>query len=284
MKQPPINENNLLRFTSTTEPTTALETNLGYGLHSGNRKWRRSVLNPLPALKGETYTFYTNFPSPTFDPANLVLVYDNNCTYNIITDPLEPSITAVAWGSNNIKVTLTIPSTASINKFIRVGVATGDPLTVTHVSNLFMVLPLDEDHLNNTHLFKFYHNTNIYNFEWANYDPLTDTPYTIRIPSTKKGVEYPREVSTYESATSGRSRNTRATNKKDINFQIYFREDEDHDALASMINFKSLSINQKEYLPTESYEPEYNEEFNIYVASIKLRDVAYSVRINGCNT
>jgi len=609
MKSPPINENNLLRFTSITEPTTALQSTYGYALHSGNRKWRRSVLNPLPALKGETYTFYTNFDTPTFNLADIKLVYDDNCVYTEIVDINEPSIEVTAWGDNNFKIALTVPATASENKFIKVvessteeingyatnsvfnsllggtinsikklsggrlgicgaftynsnfylflvvnedgtltsfdtlskfnstvndfveqtdgkiicvgdftdydgstsnriirlntdgtkdntfdigtgasselfkvavdvsgniatygyffwngsGTATNcirlstlgvlqfnydfignsndiafqsdgkliraingsgaviryltdgtedfsfttsfgasagafslkvdgsdkiyvggnsaldylrrlnsdgttdltftpalnnlvtfvdvdgaevlirgsfttinaqsisntavlntsgvvdidknfigvddwfygkilkvgesylvsnsdtityyDPIFVPVVgftSNLFMVLPLNEDTINNTHLFSFYHNTNIYGYEWAIYDPLTDTPYTVRIPSTKKGVEYPREVSTYESATSGRSRNTRAINRKDESFQIYFREDADHDAVATLINFKYLWVNQKQYLPIDAYEPEYNDSFNIYVGNLKLRDVAYSVRINGC--
>jgi len=279
MKSPPINENNLLRFTSITEPTTALQSTYGYALHSGNRKWRRSVLNPLPALKGETYTFYTNFDTPTFNLADIKLVYDDNCVYTEIVDINEPSIEVTAWGDNNFKIALTVPATASENKFISIGVL---DVIVTHISNLFMVLPLNEDTINNTHLFSFYHNTNIYGYEWAIYDPLTDTPYTVRIPSTKKGVEYPREVSTYESATSGRSRNTRAINRKDESFQIYFREDADHDAVATLINFKYLWVNQKQYLPIDAYEPEYNDSFNIYVGNLKLRDVAYSVRINGC--
>lgn len=281
---PNINSNNLLRFKPVAAPTVATST-YATQLHSGTRLWRRSILNPLPALKGETYTFYTNFDAPTFAAANLVVVEDNNCTYDIITDPLQPSIVASTWGTNNIKIALTIPSTASENKYIRIGVTDGEVVpTVTHVSNLFMVLPMTEERINNTHLFEFYHNSNIYNYEWANYDPLVDTPYTIRIPSTVKSVEYPREVTTYEAATTGVSRNTRAINKKDYSFQIYFRTDDDHDAIATLINFKNLLINDKAYLPIESYEVEYNDTFNLYVGTIKLRDIAYSVRINRCIT
>jgi hypothetical protein len=281
MKQRPINLNNFLRFEPTASTSNVLDTEYGLGLHSGNRLWRRKVLAPIPLMVGETYTFYTNFDAPTFDPADIVLVYDSNCNYTEITDVNEPSVTASTWGTNNLKITLTCPSTTTSYKFVRLAVKTA-PDTFSHVSNIFKTIEDDIDGINNTHLFKFYHNTNIYNYEWAGYDPTTDTPYTIRIPSTNKGVEYPREVSTYESATSGRSRNTRAINRKDNNFQIYFADDYNHDAVATIINFRYLEINQKEFLPLESYEVEYNDEFNIYSGNLKVRDVAYSVRISGC--
>lgn len=282
LTSPNINENNLLRFKSTTAPTVATST-YATRLNSGNRLWRRTVNSPLPALKGETYTFYTNFDQPTFDAANIVLVKDENCSYTEITDVNEPSVTATTWGTNNLKIVITIPSTATENQFIRVGVLSDGPSpTITHVTNSFLVQSLTEQTINNTHLFKFYHNTDIYNYEWANYDPLLDTPYTLRLPSTVKTVEYPREVATYESATTGRPRNTRVINRKDYGLQIYFREDDDHDGVAVMVNFKYLEINGKQFLPIDSYEIEYNDSFNIYVGTIKLRDVDFSVRITRC--
>lgn len=279
---PNINSNNLLRFKSVTAPTVATSTYTSQ-LHSGNRLWRRNIQNPLPALKGETYTFYTNFAAPTFVAANVKLVFDNNCQYTFVEGVNEPTIAAAVWGTNNLKITVTIQAASTENQFIRVAVTDGAVTpTITHVSNAFLVLPMTEDRINNTHLFEFYHNSDIYNYEWANYNPLTDTPYTIRIPSTVKSIEYPRDVTTYEAASTGVSRNTRAINRKDYNFQIYFRTDDDHDAIASLINFKYLGINDKEYLPLDSYEIEYNDSFNIYVGTIKLRDIGYSIRINRC--
>lgn len=278
---PSINHNNLLRFKSVTTPTVATST-LATQLHSGTRRWRRNINNPLPALKSETYTFYTNFDAPTFTAANIVVVSDSNCDYTILSDIAEPSVVATVWGTNNLKIVLTIPSSATENRFIRIGATDG--VNLTHVSNLFMVLPFTEEAINNTHLFKFYHNSNIYNYEWSSFDPETDTPYTVRIPSTVKAIEYPREVSTYEAATTGVPRNTRSLNRKDYQFQIYFREDGDHDALAVLINFKKLLVNSKEFLPIEGYEVEYNDSFNLYVGMIKLRDVSFSVRINRCTT
>ena len=274
----PINIYNFLRFSPVGTPSIQ-NSQYTIGLHSGNRKWRRNVQSPLPALKGETYTFYTNFETSTFNPANVVLVSDSNCVYTVLTDPAQPNIVATAWGTNNIKINLNIPQTSNENTFVRVAIV--DTGVITHISNSFMILPFNEDRINNTHLVKVYHNTNIYGYEWSDYNPLTDTPYTVRIPSTLKSVAYPREVTTYESATTGRPRNTRSVNRKDETLQIFFRNDEDHDTIATVINFNRLTINNKEYLAL-SYEPEYNDEFNIYVGTLELRDVAYSVRIKGC--
>lgn len=607
MKPIEINEYNLLRFRPVGTTTNPLQAEYGYGLHSGNRLWRNKHVSPLPALIGESYTFYTNFSAPTFNAADIVLLKDENCTYTKITDINEPSVTAETFGTNNLKITLTIPVNATLFQNIRIGVSDGEGATtwesntqfsdingvfkkavklsngnvaicgdamsyngtpynfmvlnqngqlqfgvpfngvvnsfveqsdgkficvgnftdvngsaynrivrlnsngsvdtsfvvgsgasnvltsvdvdsvgrvavtgnsffyngsgssysgvrltstgafdisysisgttniikydnsdrllrgitgggairryltdgtldsgftttvsgastvnsiqvdggnkvylggdgtlgylirlnddgstdgtftptldgdvnsvvldgtevlvagsfsnvngqavgyaaaldttgvldttkqfnltstkqillkltssylviapsfsiqkfvgvvevnVTHISNLFSVRPMDEVSINATHLFKFYHNSDIYGYEWSQFDPLVDEPYTIRIPSTNRGIEYPRDVTVYEAATTGRSRNTRATTRKDHSFQIYFRNDQDHDAIATLINFLYLEINQKEYLPLESYEPEYNDEMNIYVGNLKLRDVAYSVRIKGCS-
>ena len=282
MKQRPINYNNFVRFTPTASTSDVLATEYGLGLHSGNRLWRRKIKSPLPLMAGETYTLYTNFSSATFDPANIVLVYDNNCTYTEITDVAQPSIVATDWGLNNLKLVITTPSTSTALKYVRIAVKTA-PDPFSHVSNLFQTIDDDIDSINNTHLFKFYHNTDIYNFEWAVYDPSTDTPYTIRIPSTNRNIEYAREVTTYTSATTGKPRNTRSINNKNNDFMIYFRDDLDHDAVGAMINFKYIEINQKQYLPLDSYEPEYNPELNIYSGTLKLRDVEYSVRINGCS-
>jgi len=271
----PINQNNFLRFTSVVTPNI-MNSQYTRGLHSGNRKWRRNINSPLPALKTETYTFYTNFSIPTLAQDNIVLVSDRNCVYTILTDPAQPNVTATSWGVNNIKIQLNIPLTSTENTFIRIAVVNDG--VVTHVSNSFLVLPFNEERVNNTHLFKFYHDTNIYGYEWADYNPLSGTPYTVRIPSTRRKIAYPRDVTTYESATTGRPRNTRSINRKDETLEIYFRDDNDHDALATFINFKSIVINTREYVSL-SYEPEYNVELNIYAGALEIRDIAYSIRI-----
>lgn len=154
--------------------------------------------------------------------------------------------------------------------------------TITYVTNCLIVKQLTEKNINNTHLFKFYHNNDIYNYEWGVYDVLTGTPYTVRVPSSIKDVSYPVEKTIYKSATSGRSRVTRAVNEKKYSFEIYYGEETTHDSIAIISSYKYLEINNKQYIVDGEYSVEFEANLNIYKGTLSLIDVAFGARVNTC--
>jgi len=153
---------------------------------------------------------------------------------------------------------------------------------ITYITNCLIVKQYTEKNINNTHLIKFYHNNNIYDYEWGIYDVLTDTPYTVRVPSSIKDVSYPVEKTIYKSATSGRSRVTRAVNEKKYNFEIYYGQEATHDSIAIISSLKYFEINNKQYIVDGEYSVEFEQNLNIYKGVLSLIDVAFGARINTC--
>lgn len=157
-------------------------------------------------------------------------------------------------------------------------------VNITYITNCLIVKQLTEKNINNTHLIKFYHNNNIYNYEWGIYDVATGTPYTVRVPSSIKDVSYPVEKTVYKSATSGRSRVTRAVNEKKYNFEIYYGQETTHDAIAIIASLKYFEINTRQYIVDGEYSVEFEQNLNIYKGVLSLIDVAFGARINTCTT
>lgn len=279
IKALPINENNLLRWYNNTAPTLGTSQYVE-GVHNGYLyKWRNHS-DPLPILVNDTLTFYTNFDADIVLSNTIKVAIDDV----VINDVGLYDVTSVAWGTDNNKITLTIPPTNTVNnKIINLVIVDGVD-TILYKSNCLIVKQYTEKNINNTHLFKFYHNNNVYNYEWSIYDELTDTPYTIRIPSSIKDVSYPVEKTIYKSATSGRSRVTRAVNEKKYNFEIYYGQEATHDSIAIISSFKYLEINTKQYIVDGEYSVEFEQNLNIYKGVLSLIDVAFGARINTCTT
>ena len=282
IKIAPINKNNFVRWYPNTTPTLANST-YTTGTHNGYfYKWR-TFSDQLPILVGDNLVFYTNFDNDSYFTGKTIgIVEEDGCgSYAIISDPLKYTLTATNWGSNNLKIELSIPVTNTEN-LTNFRVAIIDGTTVDYVSNYFTVLQATEKNINNTHLLTFYHTSNIYNFEWSVFDVVLDDYYTIRVPSSKVGVEYPSEKEIYKESTTGRPRVTRAINNKQIAFEIYFNVEELQDAISTFTNFKYFGINGSPYI-VETMETEYNKNFNLFKSLLTLKDTTFDRRVNVCN-
>ena len=279
IKAPPINENNLLRWYNNTTPTLSTSQYVE-GVHNGYLyKWRNHS-DPLPILVNDTLTFYTNFDSDIVGANTIKVAIDGV----VINDVTKYVVSSSVWGSNNNKITLTIPATNTANnKVINLVIVDGID-TILYKSNCLIVKQYTEKNINNTHLLKFYHNNNIYDYEWGIYDVMVDTPYTVRVPSSIKDVSYPVEKTIYKSATSGRSRVTRAVNEKKYNFEIYYGQEATHDSIAIIASLKYFEINNKQYIVDGEYSVEFEQNLNIYKGVLSLIDVAFGARINTCTT
>jgi hypothetical protein len=278
-----INKNNFIRWYENTTPTLANST-YTTGIHNGYfYKWR-TFADYLPILVGDELVFYTNFDSDTyFDGKTIGIVEEDGCgNYNIITDANKYDLTTTNWGSNNLKIELSIPNSNTEN-LTNFRLAIIDGSTVDYVSNYFTVLQATEKNINNTHLLSFYHTSNIYNFEWDVFDDSVDDYYVVRVSSSKVGVEFPSEKEIYKEATTGRPRLTRAINNKQISFEIYFSTEDLHDAVSTFTNFKYFGINGNQYI-AETMETEYNKNFNLFKSLLTLKDVQFDRRINTCLT
>jgi hypothetical protein len=128
LKVAPINANNFLRWYPNQTPTVANST-LANGLHNGYLyKWR-SQPDLMPVLVGDTLTMYTNFDTNTYLDGKFVKVVEEaSCgTYTVIDDVTKYDISATGWGTNNAKITLTIPVTnTDNNKKVRLAIV-GEP-------------------------------------------------------------------------------------------------------------------------------------------------------------
>jgi len=273
----PINQNNLLRWYSTDTPTIGTS-QYSEGLHNGYlNRWRPQPAL-LPVLVGDTLTMYTNFDSDvvganTFKIAENDVVIDDVSLYDLVATP---------WGVNNYVITLTIPATNERND-IKFNIVIVDGVDVIqYESNCFLVRQLTEKNINNTHLIKFYHNNDVYDYEWGIYDVLLDTPYTIRISSSIRDIVYNQEKTIYTEATTGRPRKSREINSKTYTLEIYFNNEELHDGLSVGTSFKYLEINGKQYI-CESYEVEFLPNLNIFKGVASLKDVTYQKRLTVCS-
>jgi len=283
LKIAPVNSNNFLRWYPNVTATVANSTFVN-GLHNGyTYKWRAQP-DLLPLLVGDTLTMYTNFDVDTYLSGKFIKVVEEvSCgVYVVINDVTKYALTVTAWGTNNAKVVLNVPVTnLENNKKVRLAIVDGLD-AVEYVSNYFMVSQLTAKNINNTHLISFYNKSTIYNYEWAEYNELVDTPYTIRVASSVIGISYPSEKTIYREATTGKPRVTRATNNKQYNFEIYYATEELHDAISTVSNFKYFGINSKEYI-VEEYEVEFLRNLNIYKGTMTIKDVNYDRRITVCS-
>ena len=180
--------------------------------------------------------------------------------------------------SSSPSTTINVEGTGSI---VLAEVVVATETAIDYVSNYFTVLQATEKNINNTHLLSFYHTSNIYDFEWAGFDSVVDDYYTLRVPSSKVGVEYPSEKEIYKEATTGKPRVTRAINNKQISFEIYFNVEELQDAVSTFTNFRYFGVNGDQYI-VEAMETEYNKNFNLFKSLLTLKDVQFDRRVNTC--
>lgn len=271
----PENRYNFLRFYPEIDPQIA-SSQYSEGLHNGYLyRWRKQK-DFLPVLVNDTLTFYTNFATDLIG-ANNVRILEGD---TIINNVAKYDLTVTSFGTENSVITLTIPPTNSSNNVIfNVGIVNGS--TILYRSNCFILKQLTESNINNTHLISFYNASSVYNYEWANYNVLLDTPYTIRIPSSIKELSYGKEQTVYTSATTGTSRVTRATTSKNYQFETYYNNEDFHDAFNVVSSFKYFAVNGKEFI-CEEYGIEYQQNMNIFKGVANLRDVEYGRRVNTC--
>jgi hypothetical protein len=155
------------------------------------------------------------------------------------------------------------------------------PAPTLKISNLFVVVQRNLKNLNNTHLISVSTLSNIYNYEWSIFDESVDDRYTVRVLSSKVGVEYQKDSEIYKEATTGRPRVTRATVNKNISFEIYYGSEDLHDVISIFSSFRDFKINNDPYV-CEEVEAAYERIHNLFKATLKLRDVNFSSRINKC--
>jgi hypothetical protein len=273
----PVNQNNLVRWYSNTTPTIGTS-QYSEGLHNGYLHRWRAQPSLLPVLVGDTLTIYTNFDSDVVG-ANTFKIAENNV---VIDDVSLYDITATPWGDNNHKIEITIPVTNERNNIkFNIVIVEGEDDEIQYESNCFLVRQLTEQNINNTHLIKFYHNNDVYDYEWGIYDVLLDTPYTIRVSSSIRDIVYNQEKTIYTEATTGRPRKSREINSKTYSLEIYFNDEQLHDGLSVGTSFKYLEINGKQYI-CESYEVEFQPNLNIFKGVATLKDISYQKRLTVC--
>lgn len=272
----PENKYNFLRFYPEVNPTVDTSQYVE-GLHNGYLYRWRTHADLLPVLTQDTLVLYTNFITNIIG-INDVKILEGD---TIIDDVVLYDITVTSFGVNNHKIELTIPSTnTKNNQVFSIGIVDGTD--ILYRSNCFILKSRTEKNINNTHLLKFYNTSNIYGYEWENYNVNTNTPYTVRISSSIKDLSYEKDQTIYRSATSGVSRVTRATTSKTYQFETYYNNEDFHDAFSIASALKSFVINDKEYI-CEEYSVEYQSNLNIFKGVASLKDVEYGRRINVCN-
>lgn len=273
-----LNNNNFIRWYSATTPVLATS-QYSSGLHNGYLLRWRAHQDFMPILVGDTVTIYTNFDTNLIGASDVVKVVKDGV---VINDATQYIVSDTAFGTNNNKITLTIPVTnTDRGTLIQLAIVDGVD-AIQYLSNHFKVYQATEKTINNTHLIKFYHNSNVYNYEWATFVPETDTPYTIRLASSVVEVSYPIEKETYEEATTGRVRTTRSINKKQYGFEMYWADEERHDAIATISNYKYFEVNGKEFVITE-LETAYQQNLNLFKSVLTLQDVEFGRRVNTCS-
>lgn len=276
LKQLPINTDNFLRFFDTATPTIndtkfIKTTNNGY-----DYKWRQFCF-PLPIAVGDNLNFYTNFSTNLVGSNSISIIVDNQ----IVVDATKYVLSVASVGTNNKLISLSIPlaSTGARQKF-SLGITSG--ASILYRSNDFYVIGRDDKSLNNTHLLKFFNDTNVFNYEWGDLDKEADPYYTVRIPSSVYEFGYPKEDTIYKSATSGKPRKTRAVLSKSVVFESYFVDEELHDAVNYALNSNNLFINKKEFVMESGYEVAFNKNSNVHKGTATLLEKNYGARLNNC--
>lgn len=276
-KPKPVNSNNFLRFyevgTDLSESKyTSMLTN-GY-LH----RWRQTSPK-LPALTGDILTFYTNFSIYPLIETDVWRIIDNED--NIITATDNHLLVVTAFGENSFKLTLTIQPTNTLDNVDRRIAIVSNTGVIKYTSNIISVRAFNERTVTNTHLLSFWHDTDIYEYEWSQKQDF-DEPYTVRIPSSITGISYPENASIYKSATSGKPRRTRAILDKIVSFQTYYFDEEAHDAFAVASASEEFYLNGNKMIRDGDYEIGYNQIHNLSHGTSKFYDRQFSIRIDRC--
>lgn len=278
----PINNNNFLTWYFPEKPTVSVST-LTRGLHSGYHYRWRNFPDVLPIVAGiDTLVFYTNFENNSFFNGRAIKVVEETSCYNysIVEDSTKYIVSYQNFGFKNLRITLNVPlSNLSDHKKFRLAIVQDEE--VIHVSNYFETLRPIPDNVNNTHVFSFYGNSNIYNYEWNLFTEGSDLPYKVRIAGGIIDLAYITEKDIYTEATTGRPRTTRAINKKEYSFETYFATETLHDAISTASNYKYFAINNMPFV-VESYEVSYERTFNLFKGVLKLKDVNFDRRISYC--
>lgn len=276
LKNLPENKYNFLRFYTETNPSVDTSQYVE-GLHNGYLYRWRTHADILPVLTEDELVFYTNFATDLIG-TNDVKVLEGD---TIINNVALYDITVTPFGDTNSKIELTIPVTnTKNNQVFSIGIVDDD--NILYRSNCFILKSRTEKNINNTHLLQFYNNSNIYGYEWSEFDTDVDLPYTVRIASSIKDLSYEKDQTIYRSATSGVSRVTRATTSKTYQFETYYNNEDFHDAFSIVSSFKNFVINNKQYI-CEEYKTEYQSNLNIFKGVASLKDVEYGRRINVCS-
>lgn len=279
-KQLPINSDNFLRFFDTKEPTI-VDSKYYKGLvNAYEYKWR-SFNTPLPIVAGDVLNFYTNFKFKIFDDSVHSLKVVQGGT--IINDSSKFVITSEDFGMENSIITLSVPLSNTSESVFSIAIVNNSDNKILYESNCFKNLNRTEKNVNNTHLIKFRHNTNIFNYEWQ-FIGEEDPDYTVRVPSSILEFSYPKEDAVYKSATSGKPRKTRTVLSKAFQFETYYLTQDSHDAMNLALSLNKFSINNQEFVADSDYSVEFNQLTNIHRGSVSLLLKRYGARINKCIT
>jgi hypothetical protein len=230
-------------------------------------------------LTGDILTFYTNFSIYPLIETDVWRIIDNED--NIITSTTNHLLVVTAFGENSFKLTLTIQTTNTLDNVDRRIAIVSNTGVIKYTSNIISIRTFNERNLTNTHILSFWHDTDIYEYEWSQKQDF-DEPYTVRIPSSITGIAYPENASIYRSATSGKPRRTRAILDKIVTFQTYYFDEEAHDAFAVASASEEFYLNGNKMIRDGDYEIGYNQIHNLSHGTSKFYDRQFSIRIDRC--
>lgn len=173
IKPKPVNSNNFLRFY---EADTDLSDSMYTSMVTNGYLYRWRQTSPkLPALTGDILTFYTNFSVYPLIETDVWRIIDNED--NIITATDDHLLVVTAFGENSFKLTLTIQPTNALDNVDRRIAIVSNTGVIKYTSNIISIRAFNERNLTNTHILSFWHDTDIYEYEWSQKQEF-DEPYT----------------------------------------------------------------------------------------------------------
>ncbi len=250
----------------------------GNQLCFNNDFFKQYLPRPYPKVRKFHYlpilptgiNFFTNFPVG-LNPSDLSAVF---LYLDDLSEVPGSSVTIEALEAN-FYVTVNVGSAPAYRDVVIVFVQTG---AVYAVATPMTTIPVDH---NGVVEIKYRtERGRVKNFPYA-FDE-EDRYNRVQCFASMYGVEYPEELTIYNEVSSGRTQKFNSILQRTVIFETYFLDFATHEGLATLFHHDDVKINDRKYVSTENYNPNYLPEKDLTKGTITLSDSQFSERLLNC--
>lgn len=104
----------------------------------------------------------------------------------------------------------------------------------------------------------------------------------VQVFASMYGVEYPEELTVYNEVSTGRTQKLNSIIQRTVLFETYYLDFPTHEGVAVIFHHDDVLINDRKFVSTEAYNPNYMPEKDLTKGTITLSDSEFSERLLPC--